>query len=44
VLAILDYLETPVPEGLLVPPPRLQKMADELSEEWVSCYRKLEGT
>jgi trehalose 2-sulfotransferase len=41
VLAILNSLEIPVPEGLVLPPPRLQKLADEVSEDWVARYRRL---
>jgi len=41
VLAILRYLDLPISEGLKVAPPRLQKQADAVSEEWVQRYREL---
>jgi LPS sulfotransferase NodH len=41
VFAILEYLGIPIPEGQRVAPPRLQKMADDLSEDWVHRYRHL---
>jgi LPS sulfotransferase NodH len=41
VLAILDYLNIPIPAGLRIPPPRLQKLADHVSEEWVHRYKEL---
>jgi trehalose 2-sulfotransferase len=44
VLAILGDLEIPISEGQRVAPPRLQKMADEVSEDWVCLYRKLKRT
>ncbi len=44
VRAILDYLDIPVPTGLKIAPPRLQKLADQVSEEWVHRYKKLKGS
>jgi trehalose 2-sulfotransferase len=41
ILAVLDYLGISMPAGQEVAPPRLRKMADELSEEWVRRYREL---
>ncbi len=37
---VLDYLQIPLPEPYEFPPPRLQKQADELSEEWVKRYQE----
>jgi len=41
VRAILRYLDLPISAGLKVAPPRLQKQADAVSEEWVQRYREL---
>ena len=41
VLAILGYLEIPIPAQLVVTPPRLRKLGDELSDEWARRYRAL---
>ena len=41
VLDILRYLNIPIPEGMKIAPPRLCKLADELSEEWALRYRAL---
>jgi LPS sulfotransferase NodH len=41
VLAILRHLNIPVPEGVKFPPPRLQKLGDEISEDWARRYREL---
>jgi LPS sulfotransferase NodH len=38
VFAVLRYLGIPVPPGTMVPPPRLAKQADAVSEEWVRKY------
>jgi LPS sulfotransferase NodH len=43
VLEILGYLDIPMHAGLLVAPPRLQKQADELTEEWIDRYKRLKG-
>jgi trehalose 2-sulfotransferase len=41
VLAMLRHLDIPIPEGLVIPPPRLRKLGDEHSDEWARRYRKL---
>jgi LPS sulfotransferase NodH len=41
VLSILRYLELPITNGLPVAPPRLEKQADEISQEWVDRYREM---
>jgi hypothetical protein len=32
-------LDIAIPEGFQVPPPRLRKQADQLSEEWVTKFQ-----
>jgi LPS sulfotransferase NodH len=44
VLAILGYLDLPIAEGRRVAPPRLEKQADDVSDEWVDRYRTLKGS
>jgi LPS sulfotransferase NodH len=41
VLTVLRYLELPVAAGQQVAPPRLQKQADLVTEEWVRRYQEL---
>ena len=41
VLAILRYLDLPLSEARKVAPPRLQKQADRVTEEWVQRYREV---
>jgi len=41
VLAILGYLKVPIPEGLKIAPPRLKKLADQVSAEWARRYKEL---
>ena len=41
VLAILRHLAIPVAEGMVIAPPRLRKLGDEVSEEWARRYREL---
>jgi len=41
VLAILRYLNIPIPDGMKIAPPRLRKLSDEVSEEWAHRYRAL---
>ena len=43
VRAILDHLKIPIPPGLEIQPPRLQKLADDVSEAWVHRYRMLKN-
>jgi trehalose 2-sulfotransferase len=40
VLTVLRYLDLPVSAGLQVAPPRLQKQADDVTEEWVRRYQE----
>ncbi len=44
VLKILDYLRLPVPPGYSLPPPRLQKLSDPVTEEWIRRYQDLKRT
>ncbi len=37
---VLDHMDVPAPPDLHVPPPRLKKIADDLSETWVQRYRE----
>jgi LPS sulfotransferase NodH len=41
VRAILRHLEIPAGEGLTIAPSRLEKQADEVSEEWVRRYQEM---
>jgi LPS sulfotransferase NodH len=41
VLTVLRFLELTVTAGLQVAPPRLQKQADPVTEEWVRRYQEL---
>jgi trehalose 2-sulfotransferase len=41
VLTVLRYLDLPVSAGLQVAPPRLQKQADDVTEEWIRRYQEL---
>ena len=41
VRSVLRYLDLPVSAGLQVAPPRLQKQADDVTEEWVRRYQEL---
>jgi trehalose 2-sulfotransferase len=41
VLAILRYLNIPIPAELTIVPPRLNKLADEVSEAWGLRYKEL---
>jgi LPS sulfotransferase NodH len=43
VLKVLQHLSIPLPADFIIPPPRLKKQADLLSEKWVWRYRKLKG-
>jgi trehalose 2-sulfotransferase len=40
VLAVLRYLEVKIPEQFVLAPPRLQRLADRSSEDWVRRYRE----
>ena len=39
-----DYLDLPISEGLKIAPPRLEKQADQVTEEWVERYKMLKAT
>jgi LPS sulfotransferase NodH len=39
VLEVLRFLDIVIPEDFQVPPPRLRKQADQLSEEWVTKFQ-----
>jgi LPS sulfotransferase NodH len=41
---VLDYLGLPASAGLTIAPPRLQKQADAISEQWVRRYLELKAT
>jgi trehalose 2-sulfotransferase len=43
VLAVLGYLGLPISTDLKIAPPRLEKQADLVTEEWVERYRRLKG-
>jgi LPS sulfotransferase NodH len=38
---VLEFLELPFPPGLEIPPPALEKQANQISHEWAACYLKL---
>jgi LPS sulfotransferase NodH len=40
---VLEFLELPFPPGLEIPPPAVEKQANQISREWAACYRKLKG-
>lgn len=37
---VLDFLEIPGRDSVDIPPMRLQKLADDTSEEWVQRFRR----
>ncbi len=41
VLEILRHLKIPIPEGFQIAPPRLRKLADTVSAEWIGRYHEL---
>ena len=43
VRAILGFLDLPFSKDLIVAPPRLERQADETTEEWVDRYRRIKG-
>jgi LPS sulfotransferase NodH len=43
VFRVLQYLSIPIPDDFTIPPPRLKKQANLLSEEWVRRYRDLQS-
>ena len=40
---VLEFLELPFPPALEIPPPAVEKQANQISREWAACYRKLKG-
>lgn len=40
VRSILDYLELPNVEEVIIAPPALQQLADNVSENWVQRFRQ----
>lgn len=40
VAEVLDYLNIDIPGGLSLPPPRLKKQSDHVTEEWLRLYEK----
>ena len=43
VVAVLGYLELPITEDVQIARPRLEKQADQVTEEWVDRYKRLKG-
>jgi LPS sulfotransferase NodH len=41
--AILGFLDLPFSKDLIVAPPRLERQADRITEEWVLRYRRIKG-
>jgi trehalose 2-sulfotransferase len=39
--SVLEFLGVPIPPGMEIPPPAVEKQATQLSEEWAACYLKL---
>ncbi len=40
---VLEFLELPFPPDLEIPPPAVEKQANQISREWAACYLKLKG-
>ena len=40
---VLEFLELPFPPDLEIPPPAVEKQANQISHEWVARYLKLKG-
>ena len=40
---VLEFLELPFPPDLEIPPPAVEKQANQISHEWAACYLKLKG-
>src|SRR5205809_3486658 len=38
---VLEFLELPFPPDLEIPPPAVEKQANQISDEWAACYLKL---
>ncbi|MBO0695158.1 MAG: hypothetical protein J2P56_03555, partial [Verrucomicrobia bacterium] len=39
--SVLEFLEVPTPPDLEIPPPAIEKQANQISDEWTACYLKL---
>lgn len=40
---VLEFLEVPVPVGLEIPAPAVEKQATKMSEQWADAYRELKA-
>ena len=40
---VLEFLPLPIPPGMEIPPPTVEKQATRISEEWTERYLKLKG-
>jgi LPS sulfotransferase NodH len=40
---VLEFLPLPIPSGMEIPPPTVEKQASRISEEWTERYLKLKG-
>jgi LPS sulfotransferase NodH len=40
---VLEFLLLPIPRGMEIPPPTVEKQATRISEEWTERYLKLKG-
>ena len=40
---VLEFLQLPIPSGMEIPPPTVEKQASRISEEWTERYLKLKG-
>jgi hypothetical protein len=39
----LEFLQLPIPPGMEIPPPTVEKQATRISQEWTESYLKLKG-
>ena len=40
---VLEFLQLPIPAGMEIPPPTVEKQATRISQEWTESYLKLKG-
>jgi trehalose 2-sulfotransferase len=40
---VLEFLQLPIPPGMEIPPPTVEKQATRISQEWTESYLKLKG-
>ena len=40
---VLEFLQLPIPSGMEIPPPTVEKQATRISQEWIESYLKLKG-